>query len=110
MNAKARLLFTLFCQLQFQIHAQIPTTPYGRTTHDDMKQVMDRVLVYADQATPVGIINKTTGAKITDLKKPVLEATLTKSEFGIATHEWGLAYMGMLPSLVFLSMCEALIF
>lgn len=71
-------------------------TPYGVTTHADVKQVMDRVLTYVDDVTPVGIVNRVTGEKITDFRKPVIEATLTKVEYGITTHEWGLVYSGML--------------
>src|SRR5687768_14565049 len=70
--------------------------PYGRTTPADVKVVMDRVLNYVDKATPVGIINRVTGEAIVDLTNPVKEATLAKSEYNIASHEWGLAYTSML--------------
>ncbi len=70
--------------------------PYGRTTPGDVRKVMDRVLNYVDQATPVGIVNRATGEKIIDLKKPVKEAALAKGEYSTTSHEWGLAYSGML--------------
>ncbi|HRI79299.1 MAG TPA: glycoside hydrolase family 88 protein [Cyclobacteriaceae bacterium] len=71
-------------------------TPYGRTTPGDVKLIMDKVFAYADQSTPVGIINRTTGQKIIDLKNPIKEAGLVKTEFNIASHEWGLAYSSMM--------------
>ena len=72
------------------------STPYGRTTSGDVKQVMDRVLNYVDQATPVGIVNRATGEPIIDLKKPMIEATLVKGTYNITSHEWGLLYTSML--------------
>lgn len=69
--------------------------PYGLTTSADVKLVLDRVLKYVEQVTPFDIVN-TRGEKITDLSRPVKEATIAKGEFNIFTHEWGLAYRGML--------------
>jgi rhamnogalacturonyl hydrolase YesR len=71
-------------------------TRYGQTKPEDVKRVMDRILKYIDQATPVTIINRETGAEIRDYKIPVKAATLIKSEYGIATHEWGLTYSAMM--------------
>ena len=97
-------LFPFVCLLPSLLNAQNTAQspqpdhviPYGRTTSQDVKLTLDRVLTYVDQATPVGIINRVTGEAISDLRKPIKEATLTKSEYGIATHEWGLAYSSML--------------
>ena len=104
MKTHIHLLSALLCFLPSLAQAQNPgpstqphtIAPYGGTTPDDVKQVMDRVLNYVDVATPVGIVNRVTGEKIGDLRKPVIEATLVKGAYGIATHEWGLAYAGML--------------
>jgi unsaturated rhamnogalacturonyl hydrolase len=71
-------------------------TLYGQTSPADVKQVMDQVLNYLEAATPVGIVSRVTGESITDLKKPAIAATLAKSEYSITSHEWGLAYSGML--------------
>src|SRR5688500_17355617 len=97
----------IFCTLLFLVHfrlqAQNPapsqpinTTPYGRTGPREIKLVMDRVLNYVDQATPVEIVNRITAKEIVDLKKPVKEAALAKGTYSITSHEWGLAYTGML--------------
>jgi unsaturated rhamnogalacturonyl hydrolase len=88
-------LFFLHSLSQGQ-NATTEVTPYGRTTPADVKLVMDRVLGYVDKATPVGIVNRTTGERIVDLTKPVKEATLVKGEHSVTSHEWGLAYSGML--------------
>jgi unsaturated rhamnogalacturonyl hydrolase len=90
-------LFPLLC-LSLVSYGQNNTTPYGKTTPDDIKQTMDRILVYVDGVTQPGIINRATGKSITDLKKPIAEATLAKTEYNMASHEWGLAYAAMLLS------------
>ena len=100
---KAKLLLaclTIFSGVSPAQHAEVSqplsNILYGRTTSGDVKQVMDRLLQYIDPNTPFEIINRTTGEKITDLKRPVKEATIAKGEFNIFSHEWGLAYRGML--------------
>ena len=74
---KTRLLpaYTMIFLFHYSSLAQSPTvgpvaltTPYGKTSVNDVKQVMDRVLTYVDQSTPVGIVNAKTGDKIIDLK------------------------------------------
>ncbi|HMG89328.1 MAG TPA: glycoside hydrolase family 88 protein [Chryseolinea sp.] len=75
-----------------------PEIPYGVTTPDDVKRVMDKILVYVDEVTPFVIVNRETGAEIVDLKKVLKEATLKKSEYNIYSHEWGLAYTSMLSA------------
>ncbi|HEX6890141.1 MAG TPA: glycoside hydrolase family 88 protein [Chryseolinea sp.] len=71
-------------------------TPYGGTTADEVKRVMEKILVYVEEVTPFAIVNRETGAEIVDLKKVQKEATLKKSEYSITSHEWGLAYTSML--------------
>lgn len=107
MKANLLLLSVLLCLFKSPSIAQSPeksspdySTPYGRTTPQDVKQVMDRVLHYVDQVTPAGIVNRVTGEQIADMKKPLKEATLTKGEYNITSHEWGLAYTGMLQAAV----------
>jgi rhamnogalacturonyl hydrolase YesR len=73
-------------------------TPYGETAAKDVKSVMDRVFSYVDSVTPVGIVNKRTGAAITNPKLPVVEATLKKTEYNITSHEWGLCYTSLLAA------------
>lgn len=70
--------------------------PYGGSTPGDVKTVMDRILKYVSDATPYAIVNRQTGVEITDLYKVQVEATLRKTEYDIASHEWGLAYSSMM--------------
>lgn len=101
MRTNHPILLILLCLFLFGASAQdvaqvAAITPYGGTGPDDVKRVMDVVFAYVDQVTQVGIINRVTGEPIVDLKKPVVEATLSRTEYGIATHEWGLLYSGMM--------------
>lgn len=99
------LIHTMVWFFPFSLLAQSPTvtpgaltTPYGKTSATDVKQVMDRVLKYVDQSTPVGIVNGKTGNKIIDLKNPTKEAALVKTIYNISSHEWGLTYAAMLSA------------
>ena len=76
--------------------AQPKETAYGGSTLEDVKQVMDRILLYVEGATPYAIVNRETGMDITDLKKVQRDAALKKTEFNITSHEWGLAYSSMM--------------
>lgn len=105
---KTNFLFfaALFLHFQFLAQGQNSTqisqlpelTPYGLTTPADVKKVLDRVLNYVDPVTPAAMVNRITGEQIIDLKKPLKEATLKKGEYSITSHEWGLAYTGMLQA------------
>jgi len=98
------ILFLLFILLYWPFYCpgqnttQPPITPYGKTTPQDVKLVMDRIFHYVDDATPFGIVNRVTGEKVSPLSKPVKEATLLKSEYSITSHEWGLLYTSMLQA------------
>jgi unsaturated rhamnogalacturonyl hydrolase len=97
-------LWAVFCLWTTVLHAQGQAEailsqkkiPYGRTSPAEIKTVLDRVWTYVDEATQYGIINHATGEKITDLKKPLADATVVKAEYNITSHEWGLVYSGML--------------
>ena len=100
MRSGRLLVSLLLCYSQSFGQGPLPpaahTVPYGRTTAEDVKRVMDRVLTYVDGVTPVGIVHRETGARIDDLSKPRREATLLKGAYSISSHEWGLAYSSML--------------
>ena len=98
------IIRAIFWFFHFSLLAQSPptpgtlATPYGKTTANDVKQVMDRVLKHVDQSTPIGIVNGKTGDKIIDLKNPAKEAALVKTVYNISSHEWGLTYAAMLSA------------
>jgi unsaturated rhamnogalacturonyl hydrolase len=105
MKTSLSLIHAIVWLFHYSLQAQSPTvvpgalvTPYGKTSVNDVRQVMDRVFKYVDQATPIGIVNGKTGDQIIDLKNPVKEAALVKSVYNISSHEWGLTYAAMLSA------------
>ncbi len=71
-------------------------TPYGETTPDKIKSVMDRVLVYLQETTPVGVIDKTTKQPITDYSKIDKNSIVNQGVFSITNYMWGVTYSAML--------------
>ena len=41
-------------------------TPYGETSPENVKAIMDRVLSYLEEVTPTGVIDKNSKETITD--------------------------------------------
>jgi rhamnogalacturonyl hydrolase YesR len=73
-------------------------TPYRAMEATEVKAVLDRVFAYLDRTTPAEIINKSTGAPITDLSRPDPEAVLKPGDFRLTSYEWGVTYTGMLAA------------
>lgn len=80
------------------LHALQPDykIPYGTTKPDDVKRVMDRILNYLEGVTPAEVVNNTTGAVITDYKKPDKAAAIKQGDFRLTSYEWGVVYGAML--------------
>jgi unsaturated rhamnogalacturonyl hydrolase len=70
--------------------------PYKGVKPQQVKAVMDRILVYLDRVTPPLIVNSKTGKDITDFKKPIAEAALMQGDFRLTSYEWGVTYSGMI--------------
>lgn len=70
--------------------------PYGKTTPDDVKKTLDRVLTYLDAVTPAELVNGKTDGAIQDLKTPNKDATIKQGDFRLTSYEWGVTYAGML--------------
>ncbi|TFW33697.1 glycoside hydrolase family 88/105 protein [Massilia horti] len=73
-------------------------TPYRAMDAAEVKAVLDRVFTYLDRTTPAEIINKTTGAPVTDLSSADPEAVLKPGDFRLTSYEWGVTYSGMLAA------------
>jgi rhamnogalacturonyl hydrolase YesR len=73
-------------------------TPYRAMEAAEVKAVLDRVFAYLDRTTPAEVINKSTGAPITDLSRPDPEAVLKPGDFRLTSYEWGVTYTGMLAA------------
>lgn len=71
-------------------------TPYGEVSTTTIKQSLDRILHYLDQATPARVINKNTHQVITDFTKIDKDSQLDRGAFRLASYEWGVTYSGML--------------
>jgi unsaturated rhamnogalacturonyl hydrolase len=80
------------------LHALQPdyTIPYGKTTPEDVKQVLDRVLSYLDAVTPAQLVNSKTGQPVRDLKSPDKDVVLKPGDFRLTSYEWGVTYGAML--------------
>ncbi|WP_322405148.1 glycoside hydrolase family 88/105 protein [Massilia luteola] len=73
-------------------------TPYRAMDAAEVKAVLDRVFDYLDKVTPADVIDKTTGAPITDLGRPDPNAVLKPGDFRLTSYEWGVTYSGMLAA------------
>jgi len=73
-------------------------TPYRVMETNEVKAVLDRVFAYLDRTTPAEIVNKASGAAITDLSKPDPDAVLKPGDFRLTSYEWGVTYTGMLAA------------
>jgi unsaturated rhamnogalacturonyl hydrolase len=73
-------------------------TPYRAMSAAEVKTVLDRVFVYLDRTTPAELVNKRTGAAVTDLSKADPDAVLKPGDFRLTSYEWGVTYLGMLSA------------
>lgn len=70
-------------------------TPYEPATEAQIRAVLDRVHAYLLEASPVQVLDADTGAAATLGKLPP-HVALARTDFLIATYEWGVTYAGML--------------
>jgi unsaturated rhamnogalacturonyl hydrolase len=80
------------------LHALQPDykVPYGKTTFEDVKKVVDHVFNYIDAVTPIGLINSSTGEVIHDFKNPNKDAIIKPGDYRLNSYEWGVTYGAML--------------
>jgi rhamnogalacturonyl hydrolase YesR len=72
------------------------TIPYGETTESGIKQSLDRILKFLDEATPAKLIDKDTQKEITDYSKIDKNSRVQQGAFRLTSYEWGVTYSGML--------------
>jgi rhamnogalacturonyl hydrolase YesR len=70
--------------------------PYGPMPAEETAKVLNRIVSYLETNTPARIVNRQTGAEITDFSKPNPDATIERASFLIIGYEWGVTYAGML--------------
>jgi len=73
-------------------------TPYRAMDAAEAKAVLDRVLAYLERTTPAEVIDKSTGAAITDFSRANPQAVLKPGDFRLTSYEWGVTYTGMLAA------------
>lgn len=108
MNRKS-LHFFLFILLWNSGHAQVNdvTTPlhamqpdyphaYGAPQAKDIEQVLNRVHNYLAQVTPAKMVDKSTGAEISNLASVNEHSIMKPGDFRLTSYEWGVTYAGML--------------
>jgi rhamnogalacturonyl hydrolase YesR len=70
--------------------------PYGTVTEEGIKQALDRVFTFLDEATPARVIDRETKEEISDYRRIGANAQLQQGAFRLASYEWGVTYSGML--------------
>jgi unsaturated rhamnogalacturonyl hydrolase len=70
-------------------------TPYEPATEEQIRAVLERVHAYVDTAAPVRPIDADTGDPAALDKLPE-HVALARTDFLIATYEWGVTYAGLL--------------
>jgi unsaturated rhamnogalacturonyl hydrolase len=71
-------------------------TPYGETSPESVKAIIDRVLSYLEEATQTGVIDKNTKEPISDYKKIDKNSIIKQGTFSITNYMWGVTYSSML--------------
>ena len=73
-------------------------TPYRVSKPEEIKSVLDRMLVYLDVQTPARLVKGSAREPISDLSKPVEGAALEGGDFRLISYEWGVTYAAMLAA------------
>lgn len=69
---------------------------YGAASVDEIAAVLGRVLVYLEGASAVRVIDRDSGAPVTDLAHLPDQVAFAPTEFLLTSYEWGVTYRGML--------------
>jgi len=70
--------------------------PYGATTANEIKEVLDRIYLYLDAVTPPQLADNKSGKVIHDLSNAGSTAVFKSGDFRLISYEWGVTYTGML--------------
>ncbi|MFS2005641.1 glycoside hydrolase family 105 protein [Duganella sp. CT11-25] len=74
--------------------------PYKMPVAAEITEQLNRIRAYMESATPTRVINKKTGAPITDFSKPVADAIFepSKGDYGILVYEMGVVHAGLIKA------------
>jgi rhamnogalacturonyl hydrolase YesR len=70
--------------------------PYGLTSVEAITEVLNRVHGYLEANTLTRVVDRKTGAEITDFSQPNTNAIIERGQLPIIAYEWGVTYSGML--------------
>lgn len=73
-------------------------TPYGQSTTESVKEVLDRVYNYLDKVTPMQLVEKNSKAEIAAIAKADTGSIFKQGDFRLTSYEWGVTYTGMLEA------------
>ena len=79
------------------LHAMRPDYPvyYGVPDTNQLKSIMLRVYNYLDSVTPPQLVNKLTGAVVSDAGLLDTNTTIKPGDFRLTSYEWGVTYSAM---------------
>ncbi len=66
--------------------------PYDAPSKEKVKEVLDRIYNYLDGVTPAQMINKQTGAALTDIAALDTNSVIKQGDFRLTSYEWGVTY------------------
>lgn len=72
--------------------------PYKVWTEKEIKESLDRIRDYLEEATPTRVLDTLSGKEITDYGQLNEHAQLDRGDFRLASYEWGVTYTGMLEA------------
>jgi rhamnogalacturonyl hydrolase YesR/lysophospholipase L1-like esterase len=72
--------------------------PYGVPDKQAVKNDLDRILLYLDNATPAVIIDNRTGKEIDNPADINRDSGLKRGDFRITSYEWGVTFAAMLAA------------
>ena len=69
---------------------------YKEWSADEIKKHLDRVFTYLNQVTPTRVIDRRSGAEVTDYSRINQYSQLERGDFRLTSYEWGVTYSGMM--------------
>ncbi|WP_088655724.1 glycoside hydrolase family 88/105 protein [Geofilum rhodophaeum] len=72
------------------------TTPYRVPEKREIIDVLDRVYGYLSEVTPMGLVDRASGAAVSDYAEINENTIFEKGDFRLTSYEWGVTYAGML--------------
>lgn len=72
--------------------------PYGIPEKGNIKNDLDRILAYLEDATPTKLVDKDSGKEIKDFNSINRNVSISRGDFRLTSYEWGVTYAAMLAA------------